>query len=81
MVAKREGRSERALIEVWREGDRVLIGVPSAEGWTRSDIDPGVFNEPHLDHPIVIGEELSIEDLFNSVFGLACTEPNEAPAT
>jgi hypothetical protein len=29
MAAKRQAGSAQAVIEVWREGDRVLIGVPS----------------------------------------------------
>lgn len=31
MAAKRRTGSAQAVIEVWREGDRVLIGVPAAE--------------------------------------------------
>lgn len=40
MTAKRKSGSPQAVIEVWREGDRVLIGVPSAERATRSSAEP-----------------------------------------
>lgn len=41
MAAKRQAGSEQAVIEVWREGDRVLIGVPSLENSTsRRDQPP-----------------------------------------
>lgn len=36
MAVKRQAGSEQAVIEVWREGDRVLIGVPSHEGSSRN---------------------------------------------
>jgi hypothetical protein len=44
MAAKRQARSAQAMIEVWREGDRVLIGVPSLDN--SEDRSDSIATEP-----------------------------------
>ena len=68
------------MIEVWREGDRVLIDVPSTRGWARSGTGLFGSDEPYDQH-YMDNDNPSTKNFFSSFVGDEGTNPEPSGRT